>query len=194
MAIYYNAYIGKKTADGFYDIIGPFVYDKEGELILRAAWWRSQSFIHWDAYDWDARNIPVEKMRDVTYDMCVETNFDKTKKFSYGYWIPAKSIYMNGSCEPIRGYLPVEDASALIESNYNQEYISWGMENKPLAAEFVAGMTDAERSKYSFVSYIDYESPKYHMWELGRILDGYEEYTLIKEDEGEELGIIFQIG
>ena len=189
MAIYYNAYIGKKTADGFYDIIGPFVYDKEGKLNLHTAWWRSQSFIHWDACDWDARHIPVEKMRGITYDMCVE-NFN----ISYGYWIPAKNIYANGSCEPIRGYLPVEDARVLIESNYDQEYISWGIENKPLAAEFVAGMTDTERDKYTFVSYIDYESPKYHMWELSRILSGYEEYDLIKEDEGEELGIIFQIG
>lgn len=193
MAIYYNAYIGKKTADGFYDIIGPFVYDKEGELNLQAAWWRSQSFIRWGVYNWDAQNIPVEKMRDVTYDMCVEMNFDETKKFSYGYWIPAKNIYANGSCEPIRGYLPVEDARVLIESDYDQEYISWGMENKPLAAEFVTGMTDAERDKYTFVSYIDYESPQYHMWELSRILNGYEECDLIKEDEGEELGIIFQI-
>lgn len=191
MSTYYSAYLGKKTKDGKYEIIGPYVYNKNNELKLNSMWWRSQSFIHWD--DWPVEKISIEAMGEKTKEICVyESGFNDDEVWSIGYWIPASKIYANGSCEPIRGYLPVEEAQGLIAANYDQEYISWELEERPLSAEFVAGMTDSERSKYSFVSYVDYSSTKYHMWEVSRILNGYEEYGLLNEDE--ELGVIFQVG
>lgn len=191
MSTYYTAYLGKKTKDGIYEIIGPYVYDKSGKLKLNSIWWRSQSFIRWD--EWEAYNIPAESFGEKASEICVD-DFGSGKKWSIGYWISAKEIYAKASCEPIRGFLPIEEAQILISSNYDREYISWEMESKPLRAELVAGMSDSERSKYSFVSYIDYESKEYHMWEIATILNGYEDYMLIDEDKGEEFGIIFQVG
>lgn len=189
MSTYYTAYLGKKTKDGVYEIIGPYVYDKSGKLKLNSIWWRSRSFIRWN--EWEVYNIPVDSFGEKARELCVD-DFGNEKKWSIGYWISAKEIYAKASCEPIRGFLPVEEAQVLINSNYDKEYISWDMESKPLRAEFIAGMSDSERSKYSFVSYIDYESKEYHMWEIATILNGYEDYMLI--DEGEEFGVIFQVG
>lgn len=191
MSTYYSAYLAKKTKDGMYEIIGPYVYNKDGELKISSIWWRSRSFIRWE--QWEAINIPVEKMGDKTKELCMD-DFGEGKVWSIGYWIPAKEIYAKGSCEPIRGYLPVEEARDLIATNYDIEYISWEMETRPLSAEFVAGMSDSERSKYSFVSYIDYESVEYHMWEISRILNGYEDYQMVDFENGEEFGVIFQVG
>ena len=190
MSIYYSAYLGKKTAEGKYEVIGPYVYNKDNDFQLKNIWWRSQSFISWD--EWPVNLISIEDMGEKAKELCVEDSLFGGPDRSIGYWIPAHIIYEKGSCEPIRGYLPVEEARVLIENNYDQEYISWGM-GKPVSAEFVAGMADSERSKYSFVSYVDYNSTKYHLWELGRILNGYEEYYLIDENAGEELGVIFQV-
>ena len=193
MATYYSAYLAKKTNDGIYEIIGPYVLTKDNEVRIKCLWWRSQSFIRWN--EWESLHIPVEKLGEEAAKLCAEDSVwsdDVEKKYSIGYWIPAKEIYRRGSCEPIRGYLPVEEAAALIRSGYDQDFISWSMEQEPISAEVLAGMSDSRRNEYSFVSYIDYESTRYHMWELGRILNGYESYDLI--EDGEELGVIFQVG
>lgn len=191
MAIYYSAYLGKKTKEGLYEIIGPYTVTNDGKMTLQSMWWRSQSFIRWR--EWDAMSIPIDKLGETAAKTCTVDGFwDEDKKYSIGYWISARDIYGRGSCNPIRGYLPIDEAAALIASGYNQNYISWSMESKPISSEAIAGMTDEKRSEYSFVSYIDYESTEYHMWELGRILNGYEEYTLL--NDGEELGVIFQVG
>ncbi len=191
MATYYSAYLGKKTKDGIYEIIGPYLLTKDGKIELQSMWWRSQSFIRWR--EWEAFNIPIDKLGTKAAEICTVDGFwDEDERYSIGYWIPAKDIYAKGSCGPIRGYLPVDEAAALIASNYDQEYISWSMESKPLSSEVMAGMSDAKRNEYSFVSYIDYESIEYHMWELSCILIQYEDYRLV--NEGEELGVIFQVG
>lgn len=191
MSTYYSAYLSKKTKDGLYEIIGPYVLNKEEKIELKAIWWRSQSFIKWR--EWETLNIPVNKMGKKAHEICAaEGIWGDGKEYSIGYWVPAKEIYTRGSCEPIRGYLPIEEAAALVASGYDQEFISWSMESIPLSAEVLAGMVDDERRKYSFVSYMDFESTEYHMWELGRILCGYNDYDLV--ENGEELGVIFQVG
>ena len=190
MSTYYSAYLGKKTKDGMYEIIGPYVMNKDGKLKIESLWWRSRSFINWN--DWDAYNIPVEKLGEKAHELCVSEGIFSDKEYSIGYWVPAEDIYRNGSCEPIRGYLPVDEAAALIASGYDQDYISWSMESTPLSAEVMAGMTDSKRNEYSFVSYIDYGTTHYHMWELGRIIAEYEHYRLVEDDE--EFGVIFQVG
>lgn len=188
MSTYYNAYLAKRTNEGIYEIIGPCITDNMGDKSLFPMWWRSHSFMHWD--EWDTKNIPISKMGENTMRLCA-VDFDDDKQYSIGYWISASDISKKASCEPIRGYLPVEEARMLIASGYNNEYISWEMESKPISAEFVAGLSDNERAKYSFVSYIDYESVEYQMWELNTILNGVESYHII--NEGEELGVIFQV-
>lgn len=190
MATYYSAYLGKKTSEGIYEIIGPYVLNSKGDLRISSLWWRSQSFIRWR--EWDTYNIPIEKLGREAYNKCAIEGLFSEKEYSCGFWISAKEIYMKGSCDPVRGYLPIDEAAELIASNYDQDYISWSMVRKPISAEVLAGMSDSKRNEYSFVSYIDYESTEYHMWELGRILSGYEDCNLIKE--GEELGVIFQVG
>ena len=190
MATYYSAYLGKKTKNEIYEIIGPYALTRDGKMELQSMWWRSQSFIRWR--EWDTYNIPVEKLGREARNKCATMGIFTEKEYSCGFWIPAKEIYMKGSCDPIRGYLPVDEAEELIANNYEQDYISWSMTREPISAEVLAGMSDSKRNEYSFVSYIDYDSPEYHMWELGRILNGYEDYRLV--DEGEELGVIFQVG
>lgn len=192
MSTCYSAYLGKKTKEGIYEVIGSYVYDKKDHLKINSIWWRSQSFIRWN--DWEAMPIPVDKFGARAEKLCVEDFGGTDRKYSIGYWISEREIYARGSCEPIRGFLPIEEARSLIASGYDQEYISWGLSDLPLSAEFVAGLSDSERSKYSFVSYIDRESVEYHMWELGCILRGYEDYNLVNEDEGEEFGVIIQVG
>ena len=190
MSTYYNAYLGKKTKDNQYEIIGPYVYNKNGEQKLNSIWWRSRSFIRWD--EWGAYNIPINSFGEKARELCVD-DFGNEKRWSIGYWISAKEIHAKASCEPIRGFLPIEEAQMLIASNYDIEYISWDMESKPLRAEFIAGMSDSERSKYSFVSYIDFDSVEYHMWEISCILKGYDDYSLVDRENGEEFGVIFQV-
>ena len=190
MSTYYSAYLGKKTKYGIYEIIGPYILNNEGELQLDSLWWRSQSFIHWD--EWDVVNIPINKLGEKAYEKCAtEGLWEGGEKYSIGYWISAAKIYRKGSCEPIRGYVPVEEAAALITSGYDQDYITWTM-SKPIPSDFLVGLTEAKRKEYSFVSYVDYSSTQYHMWELGRILNGYDEFNLLEDEE--ELGVIFQVG
>lgn len=190
MSVYYSAFLGKKTKDKNYEIIGPYVKGKNGELKIKSMWSRSQSFIHWR--EWDTFNIPVDRMGKIAKELCSDESIFGEEEYSIGYWVSQKQIYARGSCQPIRGYLPIDMAAALIASGYDQDFISWNMESTPLPAEALAGMVDEERCKYSFVAYMDFESTEYHMWELGCILNGYEEYILLEEDE--ELGIIFQVG
>ena len=192
MSIYYSAYLAKKKANGHYEVIGPYVYNKDGELNCECIWWRSQSFIHW--HDFDALSVAPELFDgEVTKKLMTSTLYwEGEKVYSIGYWLPANAIYARGSGEPIRGFLPVDEAKELIGSGYDQEYITWGMESSPVGAEFVAGLSDEERNKYSFVSYMDYQSQKYHFWELGRILSGFEDYQLVNDDE--EFGVLFQVG
>ena len=190
MSTYYSAYLGKKTKDGIYEIVGPYTVNKDGKSELSSLWWRSQSFIRWR--EWDAYNIPIEKLGREARNECATMGIFSEKEYSCGFWISAKEIYMKGSCGPIRGYLPIDEAAELIASNYDQDYISWAMTREPISAEVLAGMSDSKRNEYSFVSYIDYESTDYHMWELGRILNGYDEFALL--EDGEELGIIFRVG
>ena len=190
MSTYYSAYLGKKTKDGIYEIIGPYIVNKDGKSELSYLWWRSQSFIRWR--EWDTYNIPIEKLGREARNECAIMGIFSEEEYSCGFWISAKEIYTKGSCSPVRGYLPIDEAAELIASNYDQDYISWSMVREPISAEVLAGMSDSKRNEYSFVSYIDYESTEYHMWELGRILNGYNEFSLL--EEGEELGIIFRVG
>lgn len=192
MSTYYSAYLAKKKANGHYEVIGPYVYNKDGELKCESFWWRSRSFIHWD--DFDALQIPVELFDgDTTKELMVSNmGWGDSQDYSIGYWLPAKEIYARSSGEPVRGFLPVDEARGLIESNYDMDYISWGMESLPVSAEFIAGLSDSERNKYSFVSYMDYQSQKYHFWELGRVLSNFESYMLVEDNE--EYGVLFQVG
>lgn len=190
MSTYYSAYLGKKTKDGIYEIVGPYVVNKDGKSELSSLWWRSQSFIHWN--EWEVVNIPENKLGEKAYENCTsEGIWEDSKRYSIGYWIPAKEIYRKGSCEPVRGYVPIQEAAELIASGYDQDYISWSM-SRPIPSDFLVGLSEEKRNEYSFVSYIDYSSTQYHMWELGRILNGYDEFELL--GDGEELGIIFRVG
>lgn len=191
MSTYYTAYLAKKTKKNIYEIIGPYVINKHYEVRLDSLWWRSRSFIRWE--EWEVFHIPPENLGEEAQKVCITNGlFNEDKKYSTGYWISDKEIYRKGSCEPTRGYLPIDEAAALINSRYDQEFISWNMEHKPISSEVLAGMSDTKRNEYSFVSYIDYESPEYHLWELGRILNGYSDYNLIEDDE--EFGVIFDVG
>lgn len=194
MSTYYNFYAGKKNKDGIFEFVGPYLKNKNGELKISPLFWRSRSFIKWDEFD--AIQIPVEKMSEEVVELCADESFaafdnGETKKYSIGYWIPLTTLKILENDEPIRGFLPVEEATQLIASKYDPEFIEWDMESNPIPAEAVAGMSNEERSKYSFVSYIDGTSVAYQANFIYRALMEYDSYYLINEDE--EFGVIVQV-
>lgn len=195
MSTYYNFYAGKKNKDGIFEFVGPYLKNKNGELEISTLFWRSRSFIRWDGFD--AIQIPVEKMSEEVAELCASESFaafnnGEVEKYSIGYWIPLSTLKSLGSDEPIRGFLPVEEAIQLIASNYDSEFIEWNMEGNPIPAEVIAGMSNEERSKYSFVSYIDKFSVAYQANFIYCALVEYDDYYLI--DESEEFGTIVQVG
>ncbi len=194
MSTYYNFYAGKKNKDGIFEFVGPYLKNNNGELKISPLFWRSRSFIKWDKFD--AIQISVEKMSEEVAELCADESlvmFDNggVKKYSIGYWISLATLKSLGSDEPIRGFLPVEEATQLIASQYDPEFIEWEMESNPIPAEAIAGMSNEERSKYSFVSYIDRSSVAYQANFIYRALGEYDDYYLI--DEGEEFGVIVQV-
>ena len=194
MSTYYNFYAGKKNKDGIFEFVGPYLKNKNGELKISSLFWRSRSFIKWDEFD--AIKIPVEKMSEEVAELCADEGFaafdnDEVKKYSIGYWIPLTTLKILENDEPIRGFLPVEEAAQLIASKYDPEFIEWEMESRPIPAEAVAGMSNEERSKYSFVSYIDRSSVAYQANFIYRALIEYDHCYLV--DENEELGVIVQV-
>ena len=180
--------------DGIVEFVGPYLKNKDGELKISPLFWRSRSFIKWNEFD--AIQIPVEKMSEEVAELCADESlvaFDngEVKKYSIGYWIPLGTLKSLGNDEPIRGFLPVEEATQLIASKYDPEFIEWDMESNPIPAEAVAGMSNEERSKYSFVSYIDRTSVAYQANFIYRALVEYDDYYLL--NDGEEFGVIVQV-
>lgn len=192
MSTYYNFYMGKQNKDGQYEFIGPYIKNKEGKIKVEPLFWRSRSFIHWDDFDPYASGIAVEKMTDEVKEICAWEGLFDTDIVSYGYWIPLEKLILLADDEPIRGFLPIEEAKGLVASGYDCEYIEWIMESTVLPSEVVAGMTNEERSKYSFVSYIDRGSTKYQAAFILKAINEYPEWNTL--NEGEELGVIVQIG
>lgn len=194
MSTYYNFYAGKENKDGIFEFVGPYLKNKNGELKISSLFWRSQSFIKWNEFD--AIQIPVEKMSEEVAELCADEGFaafdnSEAKKYSIGYWIPLTTLKSLESDEPIRGFLPVEEAIQLVASKYDPEFIEWNMESNPIPAEAIAGMSNEERSKYSFVSYVDRSSVAYQANFIYRALVECDSYYLI--DEGEEFGVIVQV-
>lgn len=193
MSTEYNFYAGKKNKEGKYEFLGPYFKNVDGEMKIDTLFWRSQSFIKWDEFE--AIQIPVEKMDTEVAEYCsynLDWSDDKNKVYSYGYWISYKDLLKKAKDGPIRGFLPIEEAQALIVSNYDPEFIEWGMESQPVPAEFIAGLTNEERSKYGFVSYIDHNTIGYQANFIARALDEYGQYG--KVDEDETYGVIVQVG
>ena len=196
MSTYYNFYAAKKNKDGMYEFIGPYLKNKDGELKIEPLFWRSHSFIHFDEFD--AYPIPVNKMTDEVKEICTEESFslfpeksEEKQYYTIGYWIPYDKLSSLADDEPIRGFLPVDEAAALISSKYDPEYIEWGLESIPISAEVMVGMTEEKRSEYSFVSYINRSSTAYQANFIFRALSEYEDWQRI--DDEETYGVIVQV-
>lgn len=196
MSTYYNFYAAKKNKEGMYEFIGPYLKNKDGELKIEPFFWRSRSFIHFDGFD--AYPIPVDKMTDEVKEMCTEESYplfseenEEKKYYSIGYWISYNKLSSLASDEPIRGFLPVDEAAALIASKYDPEYIEWGLESTPISAEVMVGMAEEKRSEYSFVSYVNRSSTAYQANFIFHTLGEYEEWQHI--DDGETYGVIVQV-
>jgi len=185
MSTYYNFFAGKITTDGIFKVLGPYMINKDGEKKLHSFFWRSRSFICWD--DFNAHLIPIEKMDEEVKNFCIDgIDID----YSIGYWISADELRRMANGEPIRGYLPIEEAIALVRSNYDPEVIEWEI-SKPISPEITAGMTEVERDKYAFVSYIDRGSAEYQAAKIIDTLNEFEEYLML--NEGEQFGVIVQV-
>lgn len=196
MSTYYNFYAAKKNKDGMYEFIGPYLKNKDGELKIEPFFWRSRSFINFDEFN--AYSIPVDKMTNEVKEMCTEESYpffseenEKKEYYSIGYWIPYDKLNSLADDEPIRGFLPVDEAAALIASKYDPEYIEWGLESAPVSAEMIAGMTEEKRSEYSFVSYVDRSSTAYQANFIVHALSEYEDWERI--GDGETYGVIVQV-
>lgn len=191
MSTYYNFYAAKKNKDGMYEFIGPYLKNKDGELKIEPFFWRSRSFINFDEFD--AYPIPVDKMTDEVKEICAEESWTEEKQYySIGYWIPYDKLSSLASDEPIRGFLPVDEAAALIASKYDPEYIEWGLESTPISAEVMVGMAEEKRSEYSFVSYVNRSSTAYQANFISHALSEYEDWQRI--EDGETYGVIVQVG
>ena len=197
MSTYYNFYAAKKNKDGMYEFIGPYLKNKDGELKIEPFFWRSRSFIHFD--DFDAYPIPVDKMTDEVKEVCAEEGFssfseegEETQYYSIGYWIPYDKLSSLANDEPIRGFLPVNEAAALIASKYDPDYIEWELESTPISAEVMVGMAEEKRSEYSFVSYVNRYSTAYQANFIFHALSEYEDWQRIEDEE--TYGVIVQVG
>lgn len=204
MSTYYNFYAAKKNKDGMYEFIGPYLKNKDGELKIEPFFWRSRSFINFDEFD--PYPIPVDEMTDEVKEMCTEECFsffperneeenkeksEEEQYYSIGYWIPYDKLSSLASDEPIRGFLPVDEAAALIASKYDSEYIEWGLESTPIPAEVMVGMTEEKRSEYSFVSYVNRSSTAYQAHFIFHALSEYEDWQRIEDEE--TYGVIVQV-
>lgn len=185
MSTYYSFYAGKITTDGIFKVLGPYMINKDGEKRLHSFFWRSRSFIRWD--DFNACPIPIEKMDEEVRKFCVD-GIDTD--YSIGYWISAAELLRMANDEPIRGYLPVKEAIMLVQSNYDPEVIEWEI-SKPIPSEIVAGMTEAERGNYAFVSYIDRGAAEYQAAKIIDTLNEFEDDLML--NEGEQFGVIVQV-
>lgn len=185
MSTYYSFYAGKITTDGIFKVLGPYMINKDGEKKLTSFFWRSRSFIHWD--DFNAHLIPIEDMDEEVKSFCID-GIDNN--YSIGYWLSKAELSRMANDEPIRGYLPIKEAVMLVQSNYDPEVIEWEI-GKPIPSEIVAGMTEAERGNYAFVSYIDRGAAEYQAAKIIDTLNEFEDDFML--NEGEQFGVIVQV-
>jgi hypothetical protein len=153
--LFYPAF--KRSDNGEYI---PLVYNYKGKP--SQIFWKSQSFIDIDYF---IEKFPMVKRENLINsdfkDLVFTLDDDRKDGPSYVYEITEKDLIQESKDMGIvSGYCPKEEVKLYYEVDNPQEYLYWEM-SKPIRADFIAELSEEERSKYMKFYTVDMYSSSY---------------------------------